>query len=142
MKRTLLFAKIFILVCFVLFTIGLFMELLCFKTQLASNAQKWLQDNTSLNVTQFTIVDTREYDNYYIILGSYNSNESACLLSYSKTPVLPLYTRQVITVAENNNLTGIGFDLDKNQHIELLIEPPYSEILVRGSDGHLYQAPQ
>ncbi len=142
MKRTKVFAKfaLALVAVFVFLTFFLFTGHLCTKAQFADNAQKWLAANTSQDTVQFSIADTREYDHHYIILGK--STEDTCLLSYRKISFLPLYRRDLITVAKDTEITGIGFDEGKNHHMELLIAPPYEEILIRDADGQLQQAPQ
>ena len=143
MKRTKVFAKFalaLVAACFVFLAFSLFTGRLCTKAQFADNAQKWLAANTSQDTVQFSIADTREYDHHYIILGK--STADTCLLSYRKLSFLPLYSRDLITVAKDPDMTGIGFDEGKNHHMELLIASPYEEILIRDADGQLQQAPE
>ncbi len=122
--------------------LGLMTGHCCLKAQLPGNAQKWVQHDANSEVTEFAVVDRREYADHSILLVNYNSGEGASLLYYHKMPILPLYSRKIIASAEEDKLTGIGFKLDHNQFAEVLIQPPYQEILMRGAEGELAQAPE
>ena len=107
------------------------------KQQLFRNACQWIESTS--NGAQVRIVDSRDYNSYFFILGTYN-NQGAYLSSYKKLPGIPLYTRHIIATNQYNDLTGIGLDLH-GKHIELLISPPYTDILIRSESGVLCPAP-
>ena len=93
------------------------------------------------NGSEIHIVDSRDYDSYYFILGTYNDH-GAYLSSYKKLyGILPLYERDIIAANQDDDLTGIGVPLH-GRYIDLLIAPPYTDILIRSENGVLCPAPE
>ncbi len=86
-------------------------------------------------------MDSRDYGSYYFILGTYNDH-GAYLSSYKKLDgILPLYERDIIAANQDDDLTGIGVPLHE-RYIDLLIAPPYADILIRAENGVLCPAPE
>lgn len=85
-------------------------------------------------------MDSRDYDSYYFVLGTYDS-QRAYLASYKKLFGIPLYRRYIIATNQYNDFTGIGFELHR-RHMELLISPPYTDILKRLENRDLCPAPK
>lgn len=138
MKKTLRYLN-FLLICIVFLTIvGFISGFLLTKPQLQENSIRW---SASLSEgDQAEIADTRDYDSYYFLLGTYGSHR-AYLASYKKLPVVPVYTRHIIAAKEDGSLTGIGFKV-QGKHIELLIASPYTDILYQNEAGTLVPAPE
>lgn len=108
---------------------------------LSKDAFRWATEQAGHDIGAFSVIDTRQYDEYFFILGDYGDGESVCLSSYKKMLLFPLYRRYLFASNEEHVVTGIGLKLDNNQHMELLLAPPYEEISVRGEDGNFYPAP-
>lgn len=137
MKNLLLFMKILVIYVVLWALIGFATGFLSTKQNLQENAIRW---SSSLSEGgQAHIMDSRDYDDYYFILGTYD-NQSAYLSSYQKLPVIPLYTRYLIAINDEHDQTGIGFKLH-GEYQSLLIAPPYSEIQIRDENGALVPAP-
>lgn len=141
MKRKGSWIKRALFACAVLLIGSFLMGNLLIKAQMEGNAKKWVQEQISAEIPQFEVVDRRDYGDYAVLLVHDGTGRGGYLLSYKKIPVMPIYTRHIFADAENKKLVGIGFDSGKNQYMELLISPPYTEIQVRGEDGNLSPAP-
>lgn len=138
MKKLLPYLKILI-ICIILLTIvgsasGFFLT----KPQLQENSIRWSAFLSEGDPAK--IADTRDYDSYYFLLGTYGS-QRAYLASYKKLPVVPVYTRYIIATIEDSSQTGIGFKV-QGKHKELLIAPPYTDILSQNEAGALVPAPE
>lgn len=138
MKKLLSFIKIFILCAIVLTIIGFISGVLLTKQQLCKDSCQWSESIS--NGAQVHIVDSRDYNSYYFILGTYD-NQRVYLSSYRKLLGIPLYTRHIIATNQYSDLTGIGFKLH-GKFITLLISPPYTDILTRLENGVLCPAPE
>lgn len=111
------------------------------ENSISKDAFKWAMEQAGHDIDAFSVIDTRQYDEYFIVLGHYGDGESACLSSYKKVLFLPIYRRYIFVNNVEHEVTGIGLKLDNNRHIELLLAPPYEEISVCGEDGNFYSAP-
>lgn len=138
MKKLFPYIKILILSAVLLAAIGFVSGVLSTKQQISQNSCQWSKSIS--NGVQAHIVDSRDYDSYYFVLGTYD-NQRAYLASYKKLPGIPLYTRYMIATNEYRDLTGIGFKLH-GKFMELLISPPYTDILNRLENGVLCPAPE
>lgn len=137
MKQLFPFIKVFVIYVVLLALIGFVTGFLSTKPQLQENSIRW---SASLSEgDQAQIMDTRDYGQYYFILGRYGS-QRAYLSSYQKLPVIPLYTRYIIATNDVHDQTGIGFELHGKDH-SLLIAPPYNEIQILDENRALVPAP-
>lgn len=138
MKKLFPYIKILILCVVLLATIGFVSGFLLTKHQISQNSCQWSKSIS--NGAQACIVDTRDYDRYYFVLGTYD-NQKAYLASYKKMPGIPVYTRYILATNESRDLTGIGIKLH-GRYMELLISPPYTDILNRLENRALCAAPE
>lgn len=137
MKNLFLCIKILLISVVLWALIGFATGFLSTKQQLQENSIRWSASQSEGGQAQ--IMDCRDYDQYYFILGRYGS-QRAYLSSYQKLPLIPLYTRYIIAINNECDQTGIGFKLHGKDQ-SLLIAPPYSEILSRNETGVLVPAP-
>lgn len=122
-----------------LIAVGFIFGIFVTKEQIVQNACQW--GASISNGSEIHIVDSRDYDSYYFILGTYNDH-GAYLSSYKKLyGILPLYERHIIAANQDDDLTGIGVPLH-GRYIDLLIAPPYTDILIRSENGVLCPAPE
>lgn len=138
-KKLLQFIINIILSIVLLIAVGFIFGIFVTKEQIVQNACQW--GASISNGAEIHIVDSRDYGSYYFILGTYNDH-GAYLSSYKKLDgILPLYERDIIAANQDDDLTGIGVPLH-GRYIDLLIAPPYTDILIRSENGVLCPAPE
>lgn len=112
------------------------------EREILADASSWIYEEHSLDANPFSIIDSRHYGSYIVILGNGEKPCPTFLLSYKQTLIPCFYTRYIMVSNAKNAITGIGLEFGGNQHMELLLAPPYNTILVRNKDGRLSLAPQ
>lgn len=121
----------------------LFTGRILLKSNVEENARAWIADKTSSEVTSFTVVNSRDYQDYYVLLSKCNKENTPYIQSYHKMSFLPLYRRFLYDrPTASREIAGVELRRYGRHMTELYIRPPYNEIFVLGAGNQMIPAPQ
>ncbi len=131
----------------ILIFVGIVLFLLWYHPILESgipkDASNWVEKQTGADFQGFSLMETRQYAPFLLLLGHGNSGESAYLLSYEQILFLPIYRRYMLVSNAERVSTGIGLQPYAYSRLEAMLTPPYDKILVRvwDTDGSVSLVP-
>ena len=73
------------------------------ESGIPKDASNWVEKQTGADFQGFSLMETRQYAPFLLLLGHGNSGESAYLLSYEQILFLPIYRRYMLV----SNAAGI-----------------------------------